>query len=135
MNHDPESTNSTRGRWFARIMVGLLAVYWLLLFTGTHIPLPHMPGGSGNDKIAHFVGYFLLSLLLCAFMAARGPLAWTHFAGVAMVLAGYGIIDELLQIPVPGRSADLYDWYADCLGVAAGVAMFGVGYAWYWEKK
>ena len=45
-------------------MVGLLIVYWLLLFTGTHIPLPNLPGGSGNDKLAHFAGYFLLSLLL-----------------------------------------------------------------------
>ena len=34
-----------------------------------------------------------------------------------------GALDELLQSYVPGREMDLYDWFADAVGVAAGVGL------------
>lgn len=38
------------------------------------------------------------------------------------VLGAYGVLDELLQIPV-GRIASIADWGADLLGIMLGVGL------------
>jgi VanZ family protein len=110
----------------------VLAVYWLALFAGTHVPLPpelvDLPGG---DKTLHFLAYLGLSLLLAAALARTwGGLAPSHYVGMLAGLALYGVLDELLQIPV-NRSADVADWLADVAGAATGLAAFAaVGAVW-----
>jgi len=48
---------------------------------------------------------------------------------VGLALASlYGITDELHQHFVPGRTADIADWYSDSIGSA--VALFG---CWAWS--
>jgi VanZ family protein len=37
-------------------------------------------------------------------------------------VAGYGILDELTQIPV-GRHADVRDWFADVTGAIIGIVL------------
>lgn len=103
----------------------VLAVYWLALFAGTHVPLPpelvDLPGG---DKTLHFLAYFGLSVLLATALAGtRSGLTVSHYAGMLAGLALYGVIDELLQIPV-NRTADAGDWLADLAGAATGLAAF-----------
>jgi VanZ family protein len=42
----------------------------------------------------------------------------------------YGLSDEVHQIWVPGRSADILDWLVDGLGI------FTVGWLWgYWRRS
>jgi VanZ family protein len=43
------------------------------------------------------------------------------------IAAAYGIFDELHQSFVPGRSADILDWFADVCG-----ALIGIGACWLW---
>ena len=43
---------------------------------------------------------------------------------VVLVSVAYGGIDELTQNFVPSRHADLSDWWADCIGVAVGMAAY-----------
>jgi VanZ family protein len=43
------------------------------------------------------------------------------------IAAGYGIFDEFHQSFVPGRSADIRDWFADVSG-----ALIGIGVCWLW---
>ena len=71
---------------------------------------------DGMDKFAHFGVYSVLGLLLA--LAARSP------AVVIALGALYGISDEVHQMFVPGRTAELADWFADVLGVLVGLFVY-----------
>jgi hypothetical protein len=78
-------------------------------------PLQGAPGPNGSDKVFHLV----------AFAALAFPLARTRRIGLGLVLlsaCAFGGLIELLQ-PHFGRSADLNDWVADCVGVLCGIAL------------
>jgi VanZ family protein len=100
------------------------AGYWLVLFVLTHVPVRSAPSVSVNDKVAHFVAYFILAGLLYfaiwMYQPARRGIGWIVL-GVAMI---YGAVDEVLQIPV-GRSCELGDWLADVAGAGAMVLLIG----------
>lgn len=101
-----------------------LAAYWLALFTGTHLPkvpdvLPVL-----NDKAKHFVGYFGLTILLC-YVGTSTDLV-PRFRRVAVIALSYGIVDELTQLFVPGRSAEFLDFVADACGVACAIGIYAL---------
>jgi VanZ family protein len=103
-----------------------LAIYWCALFIATHVPkLPRVGAPVNTDKVAHFLGYTLLS-----FLAAAALLRWRWSRGAAgkilAVVILYGVVDELLQKAIPGRSADLWDWLCDCAGAVVGMLAFRV---------
>jgi VanZ family protein len=101
----------------------LLIAYWLAMFVGTHIPrVPQglmMPGG---DKIMHLVAYAGLAFLIAFHQLFGSSFNWKRAAVVFGIVALYGVVDELSQIPV-GRDADLYDWFADITGAMIGLAL------------
>ncbi len=109
-------------RWSSRTRGAILAVYWMVLFAGTHIPLPETTLPQSSDKWAHVAGYALLAILLGAWWSARRPLGAKTLVVLFGVLAAYGIADELLQIPV-NRTADILDWVADAAGAAIGLGL------------
>lgn len=43
-----------------------------------------------------------------------------------ILVAGYGVFDELHQSHVPLRSPSVYDWLADSGGTLLGIFVFGV---------
>jgi VanZ family protein len=102
-------------RAFGPALVWAVAV-WLI---GGLRSTPTVPGGLGLDKYAHFLMYGLLGFLL-----ARG---WTQVgwrgAWLLPTLAALllGVADEVRQQSVPGRSAELADWFADFAGASTGV--------------
>jgi VanZ family protein len=78
-------------------------------------PLQGAPGPDGMDKIVHLV----------AFAALAFPLGRTRRIGLSLVFlsaSAFGGLIELVQ-PHFGRSADLNDWVADCVGVLCGIAL------------
>ena len=103
-----------------------LTVYWLILFVLTSLPSNRLPDAKINDKIEHYVAFGLLSFLLSlAFSFQRKvrflytwPLMWT-----IILVALYGMLDELHQLYVPGRYCDILDWTADVLGGLAGIGL------------
>lgn len=108
---------------FRRLLGSLLLVYWVALFVSTHVPLPkqvHMPGQS--DKWIHVAAYAVLACLLGLWISATRRLGRRETTIVFVAAAGYAIFDELSQLPVEGRHADLYDVFADWLGAVGGVA-------------
>ena len=123
-NGIPDQSRSTRNRISAATLVVAVAlcVYWGALFYGTHTKLPpgFLPGHS--DKIVHFASYAGLAALLISLRATRGTFPWFSVIGRWMVLALYGAFDELTQLLV-NRSADFYDWCADVVGSAVGLAI------------
>jgi VanZ family protein len=107
-------------------MLGL-AVYWLTIFTGTHIPPSSvLIPAEANDKVLHFTAYFLLAFgLALTWQLGSGILNRRHLGIVWIVAIVYGAVDEITQIPVH-RDCDFWDWAADSCGAAAGVLLFVV---------
>lgn len=102
-----------------------LAGYWVLLIIGTHVPVnTPLMARSGADKFVHLVAYAgLAALLASAWQLAAGHLNPRHLILVWLVIVAYGAIDEWTQIPV-GRSCSIWDWLADAVGAALGLALF-----------
>jgi len=93
----------------------VLIVYWLAIFTVTHLPPSKLPHVGVNDKVEHFVGYGILGALFYLTVWAYRPEfrhAWLLVVVTAMC---YGAIDEWLQLAV-GRTCELADWLADVGG-------------------
>ncbi|MEX0704492.1 MAG: VanZ family protein [Planctomycetales bacterium] len=109
-----------------------LAVYWIALVVGTHIPLQRVPAPGGQwDKLQHFLAYAGLATLLAAWLALyRGGTRRTFLWAFAIV-AGFGLLDELTQIPF-GRSCEFLDMLADWIGAAVGTAAVA---AWVKENR
>ena len=107
----------TDDRWLM-LRRGTLVAIWIVLVIITHIPVPQtVQAWRISDKLMHLMAYFPLGLLLPT-CRVRG----CQRGGVCLlVIALYGICDELLQIPV-GRTASVFDWVADLSGAALGLA-------------
>jgi VanZ family protein len=117
----PASGMSLRAK---RVIAAMLAVYWIALFISTHTPIPQMDRmPKFSDKVMHFGAYFGLAFLFSLWRASRrGWDAWSPML-VVVVIALYGVADELLQGPV-NRSPEVADWTADVIGAIGGVVMF-----------
>jgi len=122
---EPGAVKHTRLRLAA---ASLLALYWAAMFLGTHLPQGVGPGSQVSDKLLHFGAYaglaFLLAAALSCFRARLGS-----FLFALLIAALYGVFDELTQMPVPGRQADVHDWVADVLGAGVGVLAFVIAAA------
>ena len=88
-------------------------------------PLPE----EVSDKTAHLWAY--AGLAIFAVRAVGGGLPCRVVLRVALlafaIAAGHGILDEIHQLFVPGRTGDLFDWFADASG-----AIVGIGGCWLW---
>jgi len=117
------SSSRPSGASRALVLWGPVALYALAIFVESSIShVPAFPSGF-TDKDGHGLLYAGLAVLvLRAASGARwdGLTLGTATAAVALA-AVYGITDEFHQWFVPGRTADVYDWVADCAGAAAGV--------------
>lgn len=113
-----------RIRRFASHARVLAAVYFLALFVGTHLP-PGQIGPPGiSDKLAHFMGYAGLAVLVLAvWELSTGRLEARHFFAVWLAGTVYGALDEWTQIPV-GRTCDMNDWAADVIGIVIGIVVY-----------
>ena len=105
-----------------------LGLFWLALFTGTHLPptthIPMQP--NWGDKALHFSAYLLLALLLATvWELAGGVLTMRHLVFAWLAILAYGAFDELSQMLV-GRDCEFFDWIADATGAAIGLTIFVV---------
>jgi VanZ family protein len=78
------------------------------------------------DKTNHFLAYLLGGWLAASALRVSRP--GTHVVGnllgAVMLIAGFGVVDEMLQELTPGRhGGDLGDWSADVLGAVAGALL------------
>jgi MYXO-CTERM domain-containing protein len=102
-----------------------VGAYLVLVFGLSSIPHLTPPGNISNtDKLAHFIEYGILGVLLFRALAAAGlPLVR---AGLVTILIGGMIagLDELYQGTV-GRDRSAGDWGADTAGLAV-AALAGI---------
>jgi VanZ family protein len=98
----------------------LALLYAVLIFLASAIPSAAPPlQFQFGDKILHFIEYSVFSLLLFLtfFSSGKDFLKRHVFLLSSLVGIAYGLSDELHQKLVPGRSCDVFDFLADCLGV------------------
>lgn len=109
-----------------------LGVYWLGVFTLTHIPVPDLAGKSGmSDKTMHVMAYFALTFLAWCAVSPYHRIQW-NCAKIWIIMAvimAYGAADEYLQGFV-GRSADIHDFVADLFGMVFAVGVLSIFYFW-----
>lgn len=109
-----------------KLIIILLLIYWIFIFILAHIPIPQLVRKAGvSDKIIHFVAYLVLVFLLWFAISPDRKVAWRRAAAwwVLLVVVCYGVIDELLQGLIAGRSCDAMDFLADLAGVLTGLIL------------
>jgi VanZ family protein len=109
------------------LILAATAGYWLLIFGGTHAPGNTGPGYGNSDKLAHFGAFCGLAFLLCGSVASFRRLGPASYGAIIGLAACYGIIDELTQMLVANRTADVLDWLADITGALVGALFFALG--------
>ena len=106
---------STRPRtWRLLLVVVLLAVSYLAV-----TPAPPRQANLGWDKLNHFAAFFVIGVLACR--AYPGNL--NRMATILLALLTYGAAIEIIQIYVPGRSAEWFDLLADGVGSLCGALL------------
>ncbi|MER8453919.1 hypothetical protein NKJ46_30250 [Mesorhizobium sp. M0166] len=100
----------------AGVLVLALSPVWLLQNFGFGLT-------SHDDKLNHAAAFVVLT--------AIGSLAWPeHRARLIVFLALTGAAIEILQgMQIISRDMDIFDWFADCVGIACGLAIAS------WTKK
>lgn len=106
----------------SRLLLGLLAAYWIAMFVGTHLPRVPRALAEQGDKLLHIGAYAGLALLLTLWRFSRGTVTTGQIVRDAVVIAAFGAFDELTQ-PLVGRFCDFWDWVADATGAALGLAV------------
>jgi VanZ family protein len=115
-------------------MIARLVLAWRLLAMGMALAIlvgslwPSMPSVAGgiSDKLLHFLAYVALSLVFAAAFSRR------HWLAIAIGLAVFGALIELLQHWLPGRRAgEWMDLAANLGGIAVGLAVaLAVPHSW-----
>jgi VanZ family protein len=101
-----------------------LGIYWVILLILTSLPSGMAVTVNVSDKANHFGAYGLLSVLLFLTMnfQTKYPFLKRNANWLTVLIAStYGILDELHQMLVPGRSCEFLDWFADFSGSLLGV--------------
>ena len=111
-----------------------LVFYWIILFTLTTLPAQSVPSVGVSDKLEHLLAYFVLSILLyLTLLFQRKSVLLKNYAMLFTILIvfAYGIIDELHQLMIPGRSCELLDFLADMIGGIIGIIIVKILFSFY----
>jgi len=121
--------HSPRGARYRKRLGFLLGVYWAILFTATHVPMPAHDLPPHSDKTVHLVGYAVLAMLWTLWRSSRVGYGWRQDLQCLTVIGLYAVLDELLQFPV-GRNPEILDVLADCLGAVLGMGTVAIVFRW-----
>lgn len=104
----------------------LLSILWIsfLFVESSQPPSKIISEVSGLDKVAHFVAFGILTLLLiAASFNLNGKKAISLFLLPSLISMLFGVIEESYQMYVPGRLGSLSDMAADIFGSIFAVFM------------
>ena len=101
------------------------AFYAFIYFLSSRSGFPIESPFSGFDKFAHLALFAVLGMLLAWGLAPPEGGRGVRRMLAALILGAFGgALDEIHQIFVPGRNADVWDAAADVIGTAAGVILW-----------
>lgn len=118
----PASVNNTR---IIALLMAMIGGWIAILFIeSSQPPAAFMAKVPGLDKIAHFLAFGILGLLVCAvsFRLKSRP-AIPLFSMPLAIVALSGIIEESYQLFIPGRTASLPDLLADVCGAIFAIVL------------
>lgn len=104
-------SRQARRIWGLGLALMTAAVLVLALSPASQVAVP------GWDKANHSVAFMALGFT--ALFALRERVRATFWVGFGLLALGVGI--ELVQVYVPGRSADMLDIVADTVGIVIGL--------------
>jgi len=110
-----------------KLTIGALIFYWPTLFILAHIPIPQLVREAHvSDKSLHFIAYLILVFLLWFALNPDRKVSWRRASAwwVLLIMAVYGVADELLQRYMATRSCDVRDYVADLVGSLTGLILF-----------
>lgn len=106
-----------------RLVTVILIIYWVALFTGTHMSRPPTGGVKVSDKVLHFSAFFgLATLMYLAVPARRG--ATRKVLTILLIAVPYAAVDEWTQGLTKSRTVDINDFVANTLGILAATAFY-----------
>jgi len=89
-------------------------IFWLSSSTS---PVEWEPLFPGQDKVVHGIVYAgLAATVLFGLRRSGSASVVVQFWAPLLFVALYGASDEIHQMFVPGRDADVWDWCADVTG-------------------
>ena len=99
-------------------------LYMVLVTAVSHIEGRNVPNLL-DDRVAHFIEYFILGVLLMLTAAgfAEKQLGDVHYISALVGGVFFSLSDEWHQRFVPGRQSSLKDILFDLLGLFAALAM------------
>lgn len=104
------------GHWLTWYVIGVAMVLFVLVTC--LLPSRDVPSVSVNDKVEHFVAYLGLALW---FGGLTEPRAYGRlFLWLAVLGGGIEILQGVMAL---GRDAEWLDFFADCAGALAGLAL------------
>ena len=98
-------------------LVLAMAWFWVIFYLSSQPSIDTPLLFPGQDKLFHMVAFGVLGFLLMGGMKTTGSgyrTGQVWFVVVLVVL--YGLLDELHQYFVPGRTVEVYDALADAAG-------------------
>lgn len=130
---DKNSTEETVSK--KKIPYAWLALaYAVLILIVSSIPNLKTPelGFENQDKLYHFIEYSIFSVLLFfALLNSQRDFLRKNVLQISLLIgASFGILDELHQKFIPGRTADILDFTADFVGVALIQVCF-----WFYHRR
>ncbi len=102
-------------------------VLWaILIFILSAIPGDNYPSNCFDyAPLAHFIEFGVLAILILRASGIKDKnIYWTLIISVL-----YAVSDEIHQMFVAGRSAGIFDWLIDFLGILVGIKF------WWWIKS
>jgi len=105
-------------RWIPAAVI--LGCSWHLSSQST---IEYMPQFWNADKLVHMLCFAGLSFWVAFGAGTQGTVRFRHVFPACFVSC-YGIIDEIHQSYVPGRSCSVFDWCADTAGAVLGAIVF-----------
>lgn len=116
-----------RRSWLATLAIAIAVL------VASVLPLPEggQPvagplGAVGADMWLHAIGYAALAGSLATALASGGRSSAAVTAYDAVVAMAYGLVVELLQVPVPTRAFELADLLANAVGVIVSLLVLSV---------
>lgn len=121
-----EMSKTSRNHKLA-ILFFLLSIGWViaLFIESSQPPASFIGAVDGLDKVAHFVAFGVLAMLLCTAFACLGLKTLTPLILAPLLITMLaGVIEEGYQMTVPGRASSVDDLLADVCGAVFGVVLF-----------
>ena len=115
--------NPDRRAFFAFIATAAYAVVLMVFLLLPSDSLPKIRILS-VEKLWHFLTYFILTLALMLSFREGSYRIWFSRRWSFILAMIHGGISEILQEFIPGRTAGIDDWIANCLGIAAAILGF-----------